>query len=87
MKPVSLEDAFQMSQAQPASHGKLVTNEYFLAVRTDFEGCTCCATLPNTRIPLIIVPVVNPHAYGFQAPPDFRPHQHDMYNVKLSYHH
>ena len=65
MKPVSLEDAFLMSQAQPAAHGQIIRNEYFLSVRTEFDGCTCCADLPSCKIPLCIVPNVNPACFGF----------------------
>ena len=34
MKQVSAEDMFMMSMAQPASHGHVVKNEYFIAFRT-----------------------------------------------------
>lgn len=60
MKPLSPEDLYMATQMQPACHGTHVTNEYFLAVRCGYEGCTCCASLPLARIPLTIVPVMNP---------------------------
>jgi len=33
-KPYSPEDQFMMSQAQPVTHGRIVKNEYFIAIRT-----------------------------------------------------
>jgi hypothetical protein len=78
-KPYSQEDIFMMSQAQPASHGNIVKNEYFIAIRTEYSGCTCCASLPTARIPLVILPMINPACYGFQAPTDFVPQEQPMY--------
>lgn len=43
MKPLSQEDIFMMQNMQPATHGAHITNEYFLAVRCNFEGCLCCS--------------------------------------------
>ncbi|CDW78366.1 UNKNOWN [Stylonychia lemnae] len=83
LKAVSIEDAFQMSQAQPACHGHIVKNEYYLAVRTVFDGCTCCADLPMARIPLVIIPVVNPQLVGFQVPKDYNPQVHEYCQVTL----
>lgn len=65
MKPLCPEDIFMMQQMQPACHGHHVTNEYHLAVRCSYEGCTCCAGLPHAKIPMSIVPVVNPQLYGY----------------------
>lgn len=45
-KAYSPEDMYMLSSAQAVSHGRIVTNEYFIAIRTGFEGCTCCATTP-----------------------------------------
>jgi hypothetical protein len=64
-KPYSPEDAFMMKQAQPVTHGHIVKNEYFIAIRTEFEGVTCCAATPWARVRLAILPIVNPATYGF----------------------
>jgi hypothetical protein len=68
MKPMSKEDIFMIQNIQPACHAHHITNEYFLVVKTSYDGCTCCSGLPHAKIPLNIVPVVNPECYGFQAP-------------------
>ena len=62
-----------MCQAQAACHGRLVKNEYYLTTKTEFDGCTCCADLPHTKIPLCIVPIVPPSSHGFQIPTEFNP--------------
>lgn len=72
IKTVGPDDQFIMSQMQPAvSHGKFIKNRYFLAVRTDFDGCTCCHETPDGKTPLTIVPMVNPATYGFAPPADY----------------
>lgn len=70
-KAYSPEDIHMMSSAQPASHGNYVKNEYFIAVRTEYDGCTCCSSIPIARIPFVITPTVNPACYGFQPPADY----------------
>jgi hypothetical protein len=70
-KAYSEEDIWMMSQAQPVSHGSIVKNEYFIAIRTSYDGCTCCAAVPLARVPLCILPTINPKCFGFQAPADF----------------
>ena len=71
MKALSKEDRFMIENMQPACHAHHVQNEYFLTVRCSYEGCTCCAGLPHAKIPLNIVPIVNPECYGFAIPQDF----------------
>ena len=61
-----------MEQIQAAAHGAIIRNEYFVAIRTDYDGCTCCDTTPLARTPLQIVPVPNP-ACWFSPPPGFAP--------------
>ena len=80
-KPISMEDKFMLSQAQPVTHGMHVTNEYFVAIRMNFNGCTCCSTLPMSRIPLVITPMINPACYGFQIPADYQPQVQPMYQI------
>ena len=67
-KPISNEDAFMMAGVQSACHGKRVKNEYFLCVLVEYDGCTCCVNLPDSRMPMTIIPIVNPACFGFQAP-------------------
>ena len=65
MKAVSKEDAFTMASVQAATHGKKIKNEYFLCVLVEYDGCTCCVDLPDSRMPLSIIPLVNPNCVGF----------------------
>ncbi|CDW86234.1 UNKNOWN [Stylonychia lemnae] len=80
----SLEDAFQMSQAQPDCHGSIIKNDYYLAVRTVFDGCTCCAELPKVRIPLNILPVINPQLANFAPPNDYNPKDHEITKITFN---
>jgi hypothetical protein len=64
-KKVSPEDSFMMAGIQAACHAKKVTNEYFLCVLVEFDGCVCCVDLPDSRTPMTIVPLVNPACFGF----------------------
>jgi len=68
VKPVSKEDQFMMAGLQAACHGKKVTNEYFLCVLVEYEGCVCCVDLPDSRMPVTIIPIVNPACFGFEPP-------------------
>lgn len=81
--PLSIEEIFQLSQLQPVCHGKIVRNEYFIAVRTAFEGCTCCSATPIVKIPLVILPTYNPAVFGFQQPQDFKPQAQPLMNINL----
>ena len=65
-KAVSKEDQFMMSGVQAACHGKKVSNEYFLCVLVEYDGCTCCVDLPDSRSHLTIIPIVNPECFGFK---------------------
>ena len=73
MKPLSIEDRFMLENMSPKCSGTHVKNEYFLSVRCGFEGCTCCSQLPVCRVPITIVPVINPQVWGYQTPQDFNP--------------
>jgi len=74
-KKVSPEDRFMMAGVQPACHSKHITNEYFLVAETSYDGCTCCAETPDSRMPLTIVPLVNPECFGFKPQSDYQPHE------------
>ena len=75
-----------MSQMQPACHGKYISNEYFLTVRTDMIGCTCALETPMAKIPLVVVPMVNPSCYGFTAPADYKPQMQNAADITLTAH-
>jgi len=62
---LSPEDAFMMKCVQPATHSRHITNEYFLKIECTYEGCTCCSNVPDTSMPMTIVPIVNPACIGF----------------------
>jgi len=68
MKPISKEDQFMMAGLQAACHAKKISNEYFLCVLVEYDGCTCCVDLPDSRMPMTIIPIVNPACFGFQPP-------------------
>ena len=61
----SQEDAYMMAGVQGATHSRHITNEYFLKVECSYEGCTCCSNVPDTSMPMTIVPIVNPACFGF----------------------
>lgn len=75
-----------MSQLQPACHGKFITNEYFLSVRAGMDGMICCADTPVTKIPLFVVPIVNPNCFGLTAPADFKPQMQAPAKITLISH-
>ena len=87
MKAVSPEDAFMMAGVQPATHGKKVTNEYFLCVLVEYAGCVCCVNLPDSRMPLTIIPIVNPACFGFQPPNGWAPMPLGSTHITLTHHH
>jgi hypothetical protein len=59
----SPEDMFMMQNMQAKCSGQHVKNNYYLVVRCGYSGCTCCSHLPMTRIPLTIVPIINPQCW------------------------
>lgn len=64
-KPISPEDLFMRQNLNPGCHSKCIKNDYFLTIRCDFDGCVCCAKTPYAKVPLTIIPVVNPKCFGF----------------------
>lgn len=72
-KAISPEDLWQMQGVQPACHSKHITNEYFLCVECHYDGCICCVNLPDARMPLTIIPAMNPACFGFIIPQGFQP--------------
>ena len=71
-KKISREDAFQMASLQPACHTKKFSNEYYLCVETEYDGCICCVDLPDARMKMTIVPLVNPACFGYIPPPNWQ---------------
>lgn len=84
-KKISKEDAFQMASLQPACHTKKFSNEYYLCVTTKYDGCVCCVDLPDARMKMTIVPIVNPECFGFVPPADWNGQQLGQFNVDLNY--
>ena len=64
-KPLSVEDRFMLENMAPRCHGSKITNDYFLTVRCGYDGCTCCSALPIAKVPITIVPVINPQVWGY----------------------
>jgi len=73
MKKISNEDRWSMASLQPACHAKGFSNDYFLTVTTEYDGCVCCIDLPDAKMKVTIVPLVNPACIGLAAPEDFSP--------------
>eukprot|EP00347_Sterkiella_histriomuscorum_P000383 403376073 len=73
------EAMFFLSQLQPQVNSKHLKNEYFLGVRCDFEGCTCCSQQPNVLIPITILSQMDLQQFQIQSPPDFNPVYYDKY--------
>ena len=44
-----------MSQVPPSTHGTIVTNEYFLNIKSLYEGWSCLTYQPMTRMPITLV--------------------------------
>ncbi len=36
----------------PTASGETIKHENFLKVESQFDGCTCCSTLPNVEFPI-----------------------------------
>lgn len=73
IKKRSKEDMFMMASIQPAVHCKNIRNEYFLITKVEHDGCICCQDIPDSKLPLTIVPMVNPECFGFSPPDGWEP--------------
>lgn len=60
-------------------------NEYFLVIELEYDGCTCCANLPDARMPFTIVPLVNPACFGFQPPNGWEPYMLGSFNMDFQF--
>ena len=85
-KPLSVEDRYMLENIAAKCKGSLITNEYFLTVRCDYAGCTCCSQTPVCRVPITIVPVINPQVWGYQQPQDFNPQVYSQCTFAVQYH-
>ena len=74
-KPLSSHDAFMVRGIQSACHGKFFTMEYALVAEAMVDGCFCgCAhSMPHIRMPISILPIVNPDCLGFKPPHNWEP--------------
>ncbi len=54
-KPYSERDREMMLQVPPSTHGTIITNEYFLNIKTLYEGWSCLTYQPMTRMPITLV--------------------------------
>lgn len=73
VKPLSKADKFAMASLQPACHTKNFSNDYYLIVTTAYDGCVCCVDLPDARMKMTIVPIVNPELFGAVPMADWNP--------------
>ena len=73
-----------MASLQPACHTKKFSNDYYLSVTVEYDGCVCCVDLPDARMPMTIVPLVNPDLLNLQVPDDFEPGDLGMVEFDLS---
>merc|ERR1712232_1139995 len=85
-KKISPEDQFMMAGVQPACNSKYIKSEYVLCVECQYEGCVCCVDLPDSRMPLTIVPLVNPACFGFAPPNGWLPYNLGNFQIDLTHH-
>lgn len=85
MIPISPEDMFAMTGVQPACHSRHITNEYFICIELEYDGCTCCSNLPDARTPITIVPLLNPACFGFQPPNGWQPIELGFFAIQLAF--
>ena len=63
------DEEYFMSGMAPRCHSMYIANNYYLNVNIKYAACNyCCSAEPTQRIPLAILPRVNPSTYGFEAP-------------------
>ena len=85
MKKISDEDKFMMASLQPACHTKKFSCEYYLCVTTEYDGCVCCVDLPDAKMKMTIVPLVNPACFGFQPSGDWNPQSLGEFAIDLNH--
>ena len=72
-----------MEAAQPGSHGGTIQVDYSLQTSTAYDTCCTCDVTPEGRLPLTIVPLVNPECFGFQPPSGWMPMDHGTKQIKI----
>ena len=86
MKPFSNEDRHMIAGIQPASRTKFCDNDYSLTMKTHFDVCcNCCDNLPDSCLPMTIVPLVNPECFGFSPPDGWAPADCGSYQCECKY--
>ena len=58
----------------PATHGDMITNDYYLNVNTSFDN-GCGDGGHSISLPLTVIPATHQGSYGFTEPPGFAPYQ------------
>lgn len=48
----------------------------------NYDGCVCCINLPDAKMPMTIVPMVNPAMLG-TAPANFNPTEIGSFHVDV----
>jgi len=81
---MSPEEIFMLSNMPSACHSEHIRNEYFLNVNLKYDGCTCCAPLPNIQVPLTVIPETKLESYGFSEPAGYAPFQLGYFRFDLS---
>lgn len=74
-----------LAGVQSATESKFISNEYFLVIELAYDGCTCCANLPDARLPITIVPIVDPACFGFKSPDGWMPMNLGGFNFELQH--
>jgi len=85
LKKVSKSDKFQMASLQPACNAPKFKNAYYLRVVLSYEGCVCCINLPDAKMPMTIVPEVNPECFGARPAGDWNPTMLEPITCNLSH--
>lgn len=64
-----------LSNLAPACHSKFMSNDYTLNVSVQYDGCTCCSSIPSISIPMTIIPSTHLGSYGFVEPVGYMPQE------------
>ena len=81
-KPLDIDDKFQMQCLQASCHTPNFSINYYLSLQTTYSGCICCFDLPEIRININIMPIINPATFGFEAAEDFQPEDLGTFTIE-----
>lgn len=85
-KAYSNEDKFMISGIQPASHTNFNACSYSLNTTAKYDvTCNYGDGDTNGRVPMTIVPLVNPECFGFKPPGNWQPMDCGNYTVHCGY--